>query len=49
VLTIKMSHRKLKANAKLKVALKKKKLLDLAQVLEEDQAAQHERPGELLS
>jgi hypothetical protein len=33
VLTIKMSHSELKANAKLEVMLKKKKTLDLAQVL----------------
>jgi hypothetical protein len=41
VLTIEMSHCKLKANAKLKVALKKKKTLYLAQVLGADQAAQN--------
>jgi hypothetical protein len=33
-----MSHRKLKANAKLEATLKKKKTLDLAQILEADQA-----------
>jgi hypothetical protein len=38
VLTVEMSHRELKANAKLEATLKKKKTLDLAQILEADQA-----------
>jgi hypothetical protein len=41
VLNVEMSQREFKANAKLEASLKKKKTLDLAQVLEEDQAAQN--------
>jgi hypothetical protein len=40
ILTVEMSHRELKANAKLEATLKKKKTLDLAKILEDDQAIQ---------
>lgn len=40
VLTVEMSHREIKANAKLEATLKKKKTLDLAKELEADQAMQ---------
>jgi hypothetical protein len=40
VLTVESSQRELRANAKLEAALKKKKTLDLAKILEEDQALQ---------
>ena len=40
VLTVELSHRELKANAKLEATLKKKKTLDLAKLLEADQASQ---------
>ena len=41
VLNVEMGQRELQANAKLEAALKKKKTLDLAKALEEDQAAQN--------
>jgi hypothetical protein len=40
VLTVEMSQREAKANAKLEASLKTKKTLDLAKILEEDQASQ---------
>jgi hypothetical protein len=40
VLTVETDQRELKANAKLEATLKKKKTLDLAKILEEDQASQ---------
>jgi hypothetical protein len=39
-LTVEMSHRKVKVNAKLEATLKTKKTLNLARILEEDQASQ---------